>query len=861
MIGRLGAKSRILLFTISLVLAFTSCSGREQSAVAQTSYVGSGAPYVATQLAPPTTGGIVALDYLLQRLSEHRRVLVIGAHPDDEDTAFLTLVARGYGADAAYLSLCRGEGGQNLVGDELGVGLGLLRSGELEAARSVDGARQFFTRAYDFGFSKTLEETSELWQPESLLKDVVRVFRRFRPHVVLTIFRGTVRDGHGQHQASGVVAREAFNVAGDPARFPELLEEEGLEPWAPLKLYQSARFDRTSTTLELPIGSVDPRSGYTYQQIAMASRSRHSSQDMGRLQPIGPAATFLHLLVDRTDSSREEDALFRGIPADTSWVSTLADSLRNEITSNTLSTAVEPTAQALVRAEVTAISVEDHQMLAEALGISAGLVIDARAASADVVPGSPVDVVVELHNGGPLEVAVLGVSILTPEGWSIRSRGDGPDHLPSGTLLERRFAVTAGSNVPPTQPYFLERPLNGALYDWSQVPVALRGLPFQPPQMRALVEVRILGATLTLEREVTYRYNDQATGEQRVPVRVVPLIDVKLEPARLVWPADDVGDRLFTVTLVYNGNTRVAGLVGLEADGLDLPDALPFSFSNAGESQVVRLAVRKPADVHQATVEVRAFARTNDGREFDRGVELVSYPHIRPASMVHDAVSDVRIESLRLPSMGRVGYVRGAADRLPEALSQVGLPLEVLDAEALALADLSVFDAIVVGGRAYETDTALVNHNDRLLDYVETGGHLVVLYQQYQFAAGDFAPFDIEIARPHDRITDETAPVTILQPDHAAFTVPNRITEDDWQGWPQERGLYFASTWDEAYTPLLEMADPGSDPVRGGLLVAQYGDGTYVYTGLSFFRAIPAGVVGAYRIFLNLVNLGTEVVP
>jgi len=265
--------------------------------------------------------------------------------------------------------------------------------------------------------------------------------------------------------------------------------------------------------------------------------------------------------------------------------------------------------------------------------------------------------------------------------------------------------------------------------------------------------------------------------------------------------------------------------------------------------------------MEKARVQVRAFARVETGRVFDRGVELVSYPHIRPSAMVVEAVSEVRIEPIIPPKARSIGYVRGAADRVPEALQQIGIPLDLLDGEALARVDLDQFDAIVIGSRAYETDTALVNHNDRLLAYVERGGSMIVQYQQYQFAAGDYAPFEIEISQPHDRITDETVPVAILQPDHSIFNTPNRIADDDWEGWPQERGLYFAGTWDPSYTPLLEMADPGEEPLRGGLLVARYGAGIYVYTGLSFFRARRAGVGGAYRLFLNLLDLGSEAVP
>jgi len=745
------------------------------------------------------------------------------------------------------------------VGEELGVGLGLLRTGELMSARSVDGAQQFFTRAYDFGFSKSIEETNRFWQPDSLLKDVVRVIRRFRPHVLVSVFTGTPRDGHGQHMAAGAVTRAAFQVAGEPSLFPELAFEEGLEPWTPLKLYQSAWFDRASTTLELPVGGIEPRSGRTYQQIAMASRSLHRSQDMGRAQSIVPVSTRLHLVEDRTGfagPNGEDDDLFLGIPAEAGWLALLADSLRDKISATRIADATEPLVRANARGGAGALNDEERRMLAEATAISAGLLIDAYASTPEIVRGESVEVLVRFYNGGPFDMTVQGVEIHAAEGWEAHLVDEGTNQLPAGTLGEQRFIVTAGPEVGPTQPYYLERPLTGALYDWSQTPAAIRAMPVQPPELRASLEIEILGATLVLDREVTFRRNDQAVGEVRLPVRVVPEIDVRLEPERIVWPADDPKPRDFTVSLVHNGRNRVSGLIGLESDGLEVTDAIPFIFSERGESRVLRFRVTRPSGGQYGRVSVRAVASTNDGREFDRGVVTVAYPHIRPSAMVVDAQSDVRIGPIEMPRARRVGYVRGAADRMPEALLQVGLPLELLTADHLARADLSHFDAVVVGSRAYETDTALVNHNDRLLEYVERGGHLVVLYQQYQFAAGGFAPYQIEISRPHDRITDETAPVMLLQPDHAVFNHPNRISSHDWEGWPQERGLYFAGTWDEAYTPLLEMADPGDEPTRGGLLVTRYGNGTYVYTGLSFFRAIPAGVVGAYRLFLNLLALG-----
>lgn len=280
-----------------------------------------------------------------------------------------------------------------------------------------------------------------------------------------------------------------------------------------------------------------------------------------------------------------------------------------------------------------------------------------------------------------------------------------------------------------------------------------------------------------------------------------------------------------------------------------------FSLGRTGESQTFAFDLVRPAGTSEARLTLRAVAATDDGRSYDSGIQLIEYPHIRPTARVVPATADVRVVPIQIPDLRLVGYVRGAADRVPEALQQLGLPLELLDAEALEGTDLARFDAVVVGPRAYEIDSALTHHNDRLLEYVRQGGLLLVQYQQYQFVDGGYAPYPLSISRPHDRVTDENAPVTLLRPGHRAFTSPNRLHRGDWDGWPQERGLYFAGTWDDAYEALLEMHDPDREPLRGGLLVARYGEGTYVYTGLSFFRALPAGTPGAYRLFLNLLGL------
>jgi LmbE family N-acetylglucosaminyl deacetylase len=799
--------------------------------------LGSGS--LSAQLAPPSTGGAAQLDRLLQRLASSHRVLVIGAHPDDEDTRLLALAAQGYGAEAAYLSLSRGEGGQNLIGDELGVALGLLRSQELVSARQMDGARQFFTRAFDFGYSRTLEETEQFWLPDSILKDAVRVVRRFRPQVIVAVWSGTPRDRHGQHQAAGVVAQQVFDAAGDAGRFVELAGEEGLAPWQPLKLYRSTRFDSAATTLTLETGDLDPRSGRSYHQIAMA----------------------LQLVRDRTQGAipgTGDAGLFAGIPADTSRLASVAESLRTAVSASRMQDAVPQLASALQEARTAGGPSARTGLIEEALAVAGGVVLDARASAAEVVPGGSFEVDVQCYNGGSQPLQVEGIALSLPRGWQVESMQPLPSPLAPGEQVVRRFTVTVPADADLTQPYFLTQPLVGALYDWSDAPARVRGEPFAPPLVVARVDAQLEATPFTLSREVSYRYLDQALGELRRPVRVVPAIEVRLAPERLAWSSAGVPERMFIVTLSANGGDPSEGEVALEADGWRVPAAQSFRLERPGESQSFTFRLERPHGTEQREVTVRAVARSRDGRVFNRGVTLVSYPHVRPTAWVKSAVSAVRVAPIALPEVESVGYVRGAADRVPEALVQVGVPVELLDEDMLASADLSRYDAIVVGSRAYETDRALVRHNGRLLEFVAAGGLLVVQYQQYQFVRGEYAPYPLTIGFPHDRVTDETAPVRLLEPTHPAFTHPNRLEASDWEGWPQERGLYFAHSWDEAYAPLLAMADPGMPEVDGALLVALYGEGTYVYTGISFFRSLPAGTPGAYRLFLNLLALGEE---
>ena len=866
-------------------------------------------------------------------LGHYKRVLMIGAHPDDEDTELLTILVRGMGAEAGYLSLNRGEGGQNLIGPELGEALGLLRTEELLAARRLDGARQYFTRAYDFGYSKSLEETWQHWPRDTILKDVVRIVRRFRPQIMVSIFSGTPRDGHGQHQAAGWAAQEAFRIAGDSTRFRELFSEEGLVPWSPSKLYRSTRFDSTATTLTLNGGVLDPAVGKSYHQIAMAGRSLHRSQDMGQLQRIGPSNVRLALIEDRTGAGAAGlfagvDTTMAGIPLGERRTAQSAELVRvTEAPPELGRYAVRLDSAIAARGDLSrqrnllaraardldravsvppqastgqggvfytrGIELEDQLGHLNAAAWHLGRVIfDAVVDDDRVVPGQKLSWTLSSWNASDqTRIATMRAAECVPLGdCESPGKDPSPQTIPPGQV----GAVTVSDTVldqPPSTPYFLILPRAGDLYRWPEAQDQGHltgglpyGEPFESSTFLGSVEVNSgesdsLGAA-RLE-EAVFRFNDQARGEVRRPVMVVPRVDVKLDPESELWPVNSTVPHRFTVTLTHGARDPTSGTVTLKLPrGWPAVPAQPFRFTREDERGSFSFDVHPPAKLASGSAEIRAVAQDGSGQTYDVGVFTVDYPHIRPRAYTRPARASIRMAPLLLPRLARVGYIRGAADLVPEALKSVGVPVVLLDRATLERGNLSRYGAIVVGPRAYETDSALVENNDRLLGYARRGGLVLVQYQQHQFFNGGFAPYPMKVGgqplrldegpaarsggtpppRPgppvsHDRVTDETAPVHILIPEHPAMRLPNRLTNIDWQGWVQERGLYFARSWDRHYRPLLETHDPGEAPLEGGLLIARVGKGTYVYTGLSFFRQLPAGVPGAFRLFSNLLAL------
>jgi hypothetical protein len=551
---------------------------------------------------------------------------------------------------------------------------------------------------------------------------------------------------------------------------------------------------------------------------------------MGVLQEIGPSAIRLALVTDRTGGG---PALFAGV--DTA--------------------PPPPGAQGIEASDQTR-----HAMTARA--IRAGFIVDAIADASKLVAGQRVELRLSIWNAGRYPTTGR-IEVRLPSGW----RTDGrcpprPTPVTPGAVHHCVDTLTVAADAPVTTPYFLEAPRNGALYRWSAEP-SRWGEPFDPPLVSARFVLERPGEPpIVLEREVQHRSRDQAIGEVRRSLAVAPRVDVKVTPETMVWPLGRGEARPVAVTLQQAGPDWTSGTVHLELPrGWPAVEPQRFRLSRHDERRTFEFAVRPSGSLRPGTDTIRAYARDGDGRRWATGVVTVSYPHIRERSAPRPSDLVIRVAPVERPRARTIGYVRGVADLVPEALAGIGVPVDELDAATLERGDLARFDVIVIGSRAYETNRGLVESNSRLLDYVRGGGHLLVQYQQQAFFQGGFAPFPLSMSLPndmnrrqHQRVTDEEAPVRLLVPEDPMFSTPNRIGAADWDGWVQERGLYFAGSWDPSYRPMLESHDPGEPPARGGLLAATLGKGTYVYTGLAFFRQLPAGVPGAYRLFLNLLD-------
>jgi LmbE family N-acetylglucosaminyl deacetylase len=985
--------------------------------------------------------GAVRLAEAIKRLGTIASVLHTGAHPDDEDSGLLAYLARGRQARTAYLSLTRGDGGQNIIGPELYDALGVIRTEELLAARSLDGAAQYFTRAYDFGFSKSRKEALSKWDADKVIEDIVRVIRTMRPLVVVSAWSGTPNDQHGHHQAAGFLTREAVRAAADPNRYPEQFREVSrvdpldpwrrtLKPWAVKKFYiraggrltQGRTFDPQAYTLSINTGEFDPILGRSYFEIAMEGRSKHRSQDQGALERRGPQWSRLRLIESSVGEIREEKDIFDGIDVSLTGIAAFAsnasDGLKQRLAevqraADEAKSAYNPFDPAAVSpaiarglkglreligsyssmgvdasegGEIGYLLKAKEADFEHALALSQGIVVDAIADDEMITPGQSFNLDVYAYSG--LAARVEDISVFTGHyDWKV-TKGKQSDAKEQGrAVTHAEFKVDVSEAATANGPYWLRNPRNNDMFDAG----TLSGInAHDSPVAESRITFDILGQRVVVNQKTQYRYADKALGEVRRDLKIVPAVSVSLSPDVLIYPKSSTPlSREVTVTVTNNRKGGSQGMVALDpAQGwLISPAPQQFDLKREGETASFTFNITAPANAPESRHYVSARATVN-GRDYREGYQVISYPHIEPRLLARDARAAAEVINVKVAPGLKVGYIEGAGDDFFNALGRIGADAQVIGARELAAGDLSKYDTIVLGVRVYEVRPDVIAYNARLLDYVKRGGTLIVQYNKNEYARDGFAPYkvmmsdrqpllsapqarategerpprlifieDIELprmikpaqrmpvigfigrqddqypealkqkgarvefidpamlassdlqrfdmivtgadatrsrpdlvqyndrlieysrraplvllynaeqyrtgdfpaypradSRPY-RVTDENAAVSVLDPSHPRFNFPNRITARDFEGWVQERGAYFLSQWDDQFKPLMSSRDEGEEEKQGGELIVEYGAGRYVYTAYAWFRQLPNGVPGAYRLIANLVSL------
>lgn len=877
---------------------------------------------VVTQVTPRAFDeGATGLALALRRLPVEGRVLYVTAHPDDENNGVLVALSRGRGLTTSLLTTTRGDGGQNEIGPELFQAIGILRGEELMAVHRYDGVAQYHTRAYEFGYSFSVEETLQKWGHDEILGDMVRVIRRVRPDVILTMNReGT---GGGQHhQTSARLAAEAFRAAADPARYPEQIAE-GLRPWQAQRIFESAGGGPASTragaTLEggdvqVRTGEFDPLLGMTWEQFGQIARANHKCQGTSQLEafpsdsagryrvvdsasPVGDAADPLSGL----DVSLTRLALFAGgndaaVPTLASELAAIAadahaaldafDATAPERTTPSLVSglvrvrrlrqAVESSAlPADARAELGFRLGEKEAQFQDALRLSAGLVVRVTSPDGDVVPGQTIDVTAQVFNVGAATLTLDDVTLHAPAGWTVaRKSGE------TGSIAPRQsasviFAVTVARDARYSQPYWKVHP-GVDRYD-LEIP-ADQTLPWSPPEITATVTYGIAGATASVSAPAYYRYDGPwVGGEKQKVVNVVPAVSVAMTPGIAVVPLSAGGRaKEFRVAVKNYATTGADVAVRLDAPAgwTVRPASAQVTFRVANEETSVQFFVTPPARLTPGDATIRAVAVRN-GEPFRQGVQIIAYDHIQERHLLRPAESTVKLINVTVPAGLRVGYVMGPGDETAAAIEQLGATVDRLTPSDVAFSDLSRYTTIVLGIRAYEARADVRGYHQRLMDYVTNGGHLVVQYNKVAMnqlgagaagvSAGGFRGGGAATVSPYvpypggitsNRVTVEEAPVRLLDPAAPLLTSPNRITAADFDGWVQERGLYFFGAQDPRYTDLLASQDPwpyNPGEKRGLLTTAKVGKGTWTYVGLGLWRQLPAGTPGAYRLLANLL--------
>ena len=889
----------------------------------------------------PQDTGAAGLKLTLRKLQTTGRLMQIDAHPDDEDGGLLTLEARGKGVSTLLMTLTRGEGGQNELGSNLFDVLGVVRTLEVLAADRYYGVEQRFSRVADFGYSKTPEETFQKWGGHDVaLSDIVRVIRTFHPDVLIARFSGTSRDGHGHHQASAILTKEAFRAAADPNRFPEQIKE-GLQPWQPKKLYignvcgfGASTCDAANYTVRLNTGKEDPLLGDSYVRFAIEGLRHQRSQALGGVTiPKGDRFAHYKLVDSVVESPKDKDGheqdFFDGV--DTSlpglaarlgdeekkvpWLRGELSSVAKEINEASEEVESDPTATAgplgkavgrlnaaierLKKSDVTdtakgpVLSALEAKRQQAQRGVNLALPLrieatvspgsDAKTvqpfkdALTVVSPGQTFQVTARVFNASDHSLVVTGADLEGGEDW-IRQADAGQMQVPPGKSYYANFLLKVPDDAPLSRPYWhRENPETDSLNTIDDE--RYRTLPFAPPPLQVRVRYEVVErkrlhspapdilrkrgekepVTQEIAATVFVPFKDENGDRNKTPLQVAPIFSLSLEPGEQVLSVDNCKEISVKVGVSSNLTGAPAGTLRLELPSgwTAEPAQTALNLPQRGDKKDFSFKIF-PGNLREGHDEIRAVLDAG-GKRYREGYTVVTREDLGTFYYYQPAIQHVSIVDVRVPKDLKLGYIMGAGDDIPAVLEQIGMHVTMIPPEKLAIEDLSQYQTIVLGIRAYDTQKDVIANNKRLLDYVEKGGRLVVQYNTMgsfgvpiDFNAGKYTPYPATLSR--SRVSVEEAPVKILDPANPIFHTPNEITQKDFDGWVQERGLYFMSQWDPQFTPLLESHDPGEGEQKGGLLVAHYGKGTYIYTGYAFFRQLPAGVPGAVRLFVNLIS-------
>jgi len=787
----------------------------------------------------------------LKKLDTLGSVLYIAAHPDDENTRLLGYLAKEKLYRTGYLSLTRGDGGQNLVGNEQSELLGLIRTQELLAARRIDGAEQFFTRAQDFGFSKNPQETFTIWNREQILGDVVYMIRKFQPDVIICRFPADSRAGHGHHTASAMLAEEAYSAAADPKRFPEQLKL--VKPWQAKRiLWNTFSFGNVNTTsddqFKIDVGAFNPLLGKGFGEIAAESRSQHKSQGFGVAASRGSSQEYFLTIKGNTPKKSLLDDI------NTSWtrvpggnkIGALVDAalaaydMENPAASVPALLEIRSAIQALPDGYWRNLKLKETEQLIYAC---AGLWAEAYSTSPTVVPGTSMEATVQLINRGPVKITLDKIEL--PGNTNIGEQQ--PLAFNKFTSISQTLQVPA--NTPESQPYWLAEAHPVGTYIINDP--LLVGNPENIPALQAQIHLTIGGQSFTIARPLQYKYTDPVKGELYQPLVIAPPVVAELSNQVYIFTdakAQSVPVKLRAMADNIQGTVRLQLPAGF-SDG----NSQPFSLKQKGDEIALRFDIKPVKGVAENHADTFTVVMSCNGKEYTQSLQQIRYDHIPLITLFPPA--QARLVSVNLKHNGnRLGYIPGAGDMVASSLRQVGYDVTELGEKEIMSGNLQQYDAIITGVRAYNVNARMKYWQPKLMEYVNNGGKLVIQYNvNGPLVTTDLGPYPFSLSR--DRVTDENAPVTFNDPKDPVLHYPNEITAADFNGWVQERGLYYTTNADKAYKKPFSMNDKGESPLSGSTLVAHYGKGCYVYTGLSFFRQLPAGVPGAYRLFVNLISV------